>query len=479
MNTVKKVLLFLVLGSFSAFLTIGRSTAELITSLPGQPSNVTFKQYSGYIVTDAQHGRALFYYFVKADSGNPLSHPLTVWLNGGPGCSSLGFGAFMENGPFQPGNAGLLLRNKYSWNSASNMLYVESPIGVGFSYSNTSSDYINWNDTTTAWDNLQFPLNWFKEFPQHRDSDLYLTGESYAGHYIPQLAMLLLEYNRQLNNKPIKLKGIALGNPLLDSEISIDASEFLWSHGVISDDMLAMKKTVCNDSRYFVERIHKNLSKDCLDMYGTMREEVGNDTDPGDLIMPPCLSPTTQSTFLGGPADAKVAKKIAVGDPCLGDRIYAYLNKPGVQKALHIKTTRFPAVWDFCSGPLDYQADNMAANIIPLLSGILRENIRILLFSGDQDSKIPLTQTRKIANWLAKDLELTAFGRYGPWYDGLQVGGWSQSFGGLEKSKNNTHLTYATVKGAAHEVPFTSPSQALTLFKAFLSGHPPPRTSNV
>lgn len=58
----------------------------------------------------------------------------------------------------------------------------------------------------------------------------------------------------------------------------------------------------------------------------------------------------------------------------------------------------------------------------------------------------------------------------------LQVGGWSQSFGGVNKEgKNETYLTFATVRGAAHEVPFTSPSQALTLFHSFLRGIPLPR----
>ncbi|KAK0583922.1 hypothetical protein LWI29_005114 [Acer saccharum] len=159
------------------------TSAELITALPGQPTNVSFKQHSGYInVTDAHHGstRALFYYFVEAQSPDPVSLPLTLWLNGGPGCSSLGFGAFMEHGPFQPGKNGVLLWNKYSWNLESNMLYVESPIGVGFSYSNTSSDYILWNDTRTAEDNLRFIVKWLEEFPQYEDSDFFLTGESYA-----------------------------------------------------------------------------------------------------------------------------------------------------------------------------------------------------------------------------------------------------------------------------------------------------------
>ncbi|KAI3953968.1 hypothetical protein MKW98_017792 [Papaver atlanticum] len=257
------------------------SSSELITSLPGQPINVSFKQHSGCIVTDAQQGRALFYYFVEANSVDPLSRPLTLWLNGGPGCSSLGFGAFMEHGPFQPDKNGFLINNKYSWNLESNMLYVESPIGVGFSYSNTSSNYILWNDTTTAEDNAKFIVNWLEEFPEFKDSDLYLTGESYC-----------------------------------------------------------------------------------------------------------------------------------------------------------------------------------------------RDGIPVMLYSGDQDAKIPLTQTRIIANMLARNLNLTSFTKYAQWFHKKQVGGWAQSFGALKDGKNVTYLTYATVRGAAHEVPFTSPSQALALFKAFISGTP-------
>lgn len=163
------------------------------------------------------------------------------------------------------------------------------------------------------------------------------------GHYIPELALLLIEYNKQQRSKPIKLKAIAvnnspklssilislsnclqliilcaqnffssyvlqLGNPLLDSQISIDADEFLWSHGVISDELLALKKTVCNDATYFLELMHNNLTKECKDIFRDMMEEVGNETDPGDLLIPICLSPTstTQTAFLGNLADAKV-----------------------------------------------------------------------------------------------------------------------------------------------------------------------------
>ncbi|TXG59153.1 hypothetical protein EZV62_016982 [Acer yangbiense] len=464
--------------------------AELITALPGQPTNVSFKQHSGYInVTDAHHGstRALFYYFVEAQSPDPVSLPLTLWLNGGPGCSSLGFGAFMEHGPFQPGKNGILLRNKYSWNLAE--------------------------------DNLRFIVKWLEEFPQYEDSDFFLTGESYAGHYIPQLASLLMEYNKQPNIiRPIKLKAIALGNPLLDLDISVLSGEYLWSHGAISDETLRLEKKVCNDSKYLHEFVHKQRSQECNNVFKRVSDEVGDDIDRTDLLSPLCLpaSFTQQFKAMGkhGEIHSKfrrfvrfksnfysheqmARKGIQVGDPCLGDRILNYLNQPQVQKALHANTTHLPYHWDFCSGsfffslshiyslgrfldvsprtPLVYQDDSFEINIIPLISNLIIQGIPILLYSGDQDTKIPLTQTRIIANILAKELKLVPFTTYANWYDKNQVGGWSQSFGRLTDGKNVTYLTFATVRGAAHEVPFTSPSQALTLFRSFLAGSPLPR----
>ncbi|KAF5180499.1 Serine carboxypeptidase-like [Thalictrum thalictroides] len=384
----------------------------------------------------------------------------------------------MEHGPFQPDETGQLIRNKYSWNSASNMLYLESPIGVGFSYSNTSDNYKSWNDTLTAADNLKFLINWLEEFPKYKYSDLYLTGESYAGHYVPQLAELIVEYNQKPDVTPINLKAIALGNPLLDLDISVNAADYLWSHGAISDETLELERTVCNDTTHIRLVVHNKWSAGCNEVFNRVADEVGADIDSSDLLLPLCLSSTNAEQFKikGKHASihAKLAQRKTSGDPCLEDRIFKYLNRPEVQTALHANTTHLPHYWDFCVGPLVYQEDNLDMNIIPVVTNLIRNGIPLMLFSGDQDTKIPLTQTRIIANILAKDLKLTPLTKYGPWYNNKQVGGWAQSFSAVKDGKNVTYLTYATVRGAAHEVPFTSPSQGLTLFQAFLTGSPLP-----
>ncbi|KAJ4844341.1 hypothetical protein Tsubulata_047674 [Turnera subulata] len=411
-------------------------------NLPGQPGNVAFKQYSGYIVTDARHGRALFYYFVEAESANPLSRPLTLWLNGGPGCSSLGFGVFVENGPFQPAENGL--------------------------------DFHTQTQAQITISGMTLQL-----FPKYKGSEFFLAGESYAGHYIPQLAALILEHNKQPGIKPINLKAIALGNPLLDLDISILAGDYLWAHGAISDETLMLKKTVCNDSKFLHEYVHSEKSQECNDVFNQVAAEVGVDVPNDDLLQPKCLSLSSAVQFRPkgkhGKIHAKLAKSGSIGDPCLYDRVSTYLNKPKVQKALHANTTHLPYLWDFCEGPLVYQELDWEINIIPLISDLIKDGTPVWIYSGDQDSKIPLTQTRTIVNNLAKELKLSTFEKYGNWYDNKQVGGWSQSFGSQTNGKNVTYLTFATVRGAGHEVPFTAPSQALTIFRSFLSATPLPR----
>jgi serine carboxypeptidase-like clade 2 len=195
---------------------VGSKEADRVAGLPGQPAGVGFAQYAGYVTVDAAAGRALFYYLAEADGGAAASSkaPLLLWLNGGPGCSSLGYGAMEELGPFRVKSDGVsLYRNPYSWNNVANVMFLESPIGVGFSYSNTTADYSRMGDNSTAEDAYKFLVNWMERFPEYKGRDFYLAGESYAGHYVPQLAHAILRHSSAAaggkpSSSPINLKGI-------------------------------------------------------------------------------------------------------------------------------------------------------------------------------------------------------------------------------------------------------------------------------
>ncbi|KAL0335907.1 UNVERIFIED_CONTAM: Serine carboxypeptidase-like 45 [Sesamum radiatum] len=433
------------------------SVADRISQLPGQP-RVSFQQFSGYVNVDEKEERALFYYFVEAET-DPASKPLVLWLNGGPGCSSLGVGAFSENGPFRPSGNAALVRNEYSWSKEANILYLESPIGVGFSYSANSSSYEGVNDKITARDNLVFLQNWFLKFPQYRNRSLYITGESYAGHYIPQLVELMLHFNKK--EKIFNLKGIALGNPVLEFATDFNSrAEFFWSHGLISDTTYKLFTSACNYSLYVSEYYRGSLSPICSKVMSLVTTETSRFVDKYDVTLDVCISSVLSQSKVLSPQ--QVTENI---DVCVEDETVNYLNRRDVQNALHARLVGVDR-WLVCSNILDYELLDIEIPTINVVGRIIEAGIPVLVYSGDQDSVIPLTGSRKLVHRLARELKLRTTTPYRVWFAGMQVGGWTQVYGNI--------LSFATVRGASHEAPFSQPERSLVLFKAFLEGRPLP-----
>ncbi|KAI4368534.1 hypothetical protein MLD38_017081 [Melastoma candidum] len=430
---------------------------DRITHLPGQPP-VSFRQYSGYVTIDPRRQRSLFYYFAEAEL-DPGSKPLVLWLNGGPGCSSLGVGAFSENGPFRP-SGDALVRNECSWNREANMLYLEAPIGVGFSYSTDASSYESVNDRVTARDNLVFLKRWLVKFPQYRNRSLYITGESYAGHYVPQLAELMLHYNEKRESL-FNLRGIALGNPVLEFATDFNSrAEYFWSHGLISDSTYKMFTSVCNYSRYVSEYARGSISPICSTVMRQVNKETSKFVDNYDVTLDVCISSVvSQSKILS------LQRTTDNVDVCVEDETVKYLNRRDVQNALHARLVGVRR-WAVCSDMLDYDMTNLEIPTITILSKLIKAGVPVLVYSGDQDSVIPLTGSRKLIHSLAEELGLNATTPYRVWFEGQQVGGWTQVYGEV--------LTFATIRGASHEAPFSQPERSLVLFRSFLEGRPLP-----
>ncbi|CAM9750410.1 unnamed protein product, partial [Hapterophycus canaliculatus] len=175
--------------------------------------------FSGYINVDQEHGRKIFYWFMEAQE-DAADAPVILWTNGGPGCSGM-LGLLTEHGPFQVRDGGkTLVDNDYSWNKLANMLYVEIPSGVGFSYSDTASDYET-GDDKTATDNYWLVQGWLDRFPQYRSNAFHISSESYGGHYMPQLAEEILVRNDKVKKDGsapvINFSGFLVGNPYTDA----------------------------------------------------------------------------------------------------------------------------------------------------------------------------------------------------------------------------------------------------------------------
>ncbi|XP_027928664.1 serine carboxypeptidase-like 45 isoform X1 [Vigna unguiculata] len=424
--------------------------SDKISNLPGQPQ-VKFQQFSGHITVDDQNQRALFYYFTEAEE-DPASKPLVLWLNGGPGCSSIGVGAFGEHGPFRPSDNNVLEKNDYSWNKEANVLYLESPAGVGFSYSSNKSFYGLVTDEITARDNLVFLQRWFSKFPEYSNNDFFITGESYGGHYVPQLAQLIVQTKTNFN-----LKGIAIGNPLLEFNSDFNArSEYFWAHGLISDSTLEILTTVCNYSSIRRQLQNGNLEVVCAKANKQLYDEVSDYVDEYDVTLDVCLSSVNQQAYVLN--QLQETQKI---DVCVGDKTTTYLNRKEVQEALHAKLVGVTK-WSTCSSVLHYDYRNLEIPTIPILGSLAKSGIRVLVYSGDQDSVIPLTSSRYLVNGLAKEIGLETTVAYRAWFEEKQVAGWTQTYGNI--------LSYATIRGASHEAPFTQPQRSLLLLKTFLQG---------
>ncbi|VVB11507.1 unnamed protein product [Arabis nemorensis] len=445
--------------SYNGNLAEGYPEEDLVTKLPGQPE-VTFRQFAGYVDVDVKAGRSLFYYFVEAET-QPHTKPLTLWLNGGPGCSSIGGGAFTELGPFYPTGNGRGL--------PSNLLFVESPAGVGWSYSNRSSDY-NTGDASTAKDMLVFMLRWFKKFPDFKTRQLFLSGESYAGHYVPQLADVILQYNaRRSNGFKFNLKGIALGNPLLKLNRDVPATyEFFWSHGMISDELGLTIMNQCDFEDYTFSGSH-NISKSCEAAMSEAGTIITRYVNYYDVLLDICYPSLVEQEL----RLKKMGTQMSVGvDVCMSYEEQLYFTLPEVQKALHANRTQLTYPWSMCSGLLNYNYTDGNTNILPILKRIVKSKIPVWVFSGDEDSVIPILGSRTLVRELADDLDFNTTVPYGAWFHKGQVGGWATEYGNL--------LTFATVRGASHMVPYSQPSRALHLFTSFVLGRrlpnktPPP-----
>ncbi|WOL07245.1 serine carboxypeptidase-like 34 [Canna indica] len=375
----------------------------------------------------------------------------------GPGCSSIGFGEAQEIGPFLVRkNVPELTLNKYAWNKAANLLFLEAPAGVGFSYSNVTDVQ---GDNATALGSYSFLVKWFQRFPQYRSHEFYIAGESYAGHYVPQLANLILEHNKKAEEQKyiINLKGIMIGNAVMDYETDTKGMvDYAWNHAVISDTVYQNIKSSCN----FSELVPSKECSEALQRYYDVYQII----DMYSLYTQRCKkgfasNSAKQSEEEGLTFISKFEDflKIPMGyDPCLKAYATNYFNRRDVQDALHANITRMARPWSLCSSSVVKAWSNSERSVLHIIRKLIDCGLRIWVFSGDTDGRVPVTSTRYTLNKLG----LRIVEDWSPWYHHKQVGGWTIIYEGL---------TFVTVRGAGHQVPTFAPSQSLQMVEHFLA----------
>jgi cathepsin A (carboxypeptidase C) len=150
------------------------------------------------------------FYWLFYSKRDRKEDPLVIWLTGGPGCASE-IAVMTENGPYKLDSEGNTVLNEHSWHTVSNMLYIDNPIGVGFSSANKADEPKNEDEVAEALHT--FLINFIKANPEFSGRDLFITGESYAGHYIPAISYELYSKGQDL---ALSFKGAAIGNGWVD-----------------------------------------------------------------------------------------------------------------------------------------------------------------------------------------------------------------------------------------------------------------------
>lgn len=435
---------------------------DLVTDLPTQ-AFADFRHYAGYVTVEEKNGRALFYWFYEASS-QPEKKPLVLWLNGGPGCSSVGYGATQEIGPFIVDKDGTGIKsNPYSWNREANMLFLESPVGVGFSYSNTSSDYSQLGDDFTANDSYNFLQKWFLKFPSYQNRSFYIAGESYAGKYVPELAELIYDMKKKNPSVYIDLKGFLLGNPeTSNAEDWQGLVDYAWSHAIVSEET---HKTILQNCDF--KRNDTWDNKKCtnaVDEVFTQYKVI----DIYSIYTPACTTVPVVPEFKSmaqvmykSKSANMMPRTIGGYDPCLDNYATVFYNRADVQKALHVSDGRQLKKWSICNDTIFNNWPDSRPSVLPIYKKLIEAGLRIWVYSGDTDGRVPVLSTRYSLDTLG--LPITKPWR--PWYHQKQVSGWVQEYKGV---------TFATFREAGHAVPLFKPSESLAFFSYFLSGVSPP-----
>merc|ERR1719354_1182492 len=426
------------------------------TSLPSYvgPSPFPFKSYTGYVVANTTGERNLFYWLVESQSSTPEQDPLVFWYQGGPGCSGLG-GLFTEHGPFHVNYDGNVELTQYTWNTNANVVYLEQPCGVGFSFD--QSGVYESNDQQSASDNFQFVEGFLKANPKFVGRKTWLAGESYGGVYIPTLTGQILDNPN--SNIYKQLYGTMLGNPVMScdslKEKDVLMNIFFWHQLISHSTYTKWNNAGCPDTpgsalctKQFIAA-YKSIGK--------VYQEIGSFTFNGTQ---PSLDPDDlyQDFILGNGTLEWTLSLQSSSSQTLDQLAVDYLNRQDVQKAIFAQAP--PAgSWDICT-PQDILTYNTSGeSMIPFYQRLIskRPDVSILVYSGDIDmATVPAAQTQLC---LAELMGTPISGKsWAPWYVNAATAGYVEYF---------QEYTYATVKGAGHTVPTYQPLTGYNLFERF------------
>ncbi|XP_049275951.1 probable serine carboxypeptidase CPVL [Rhipicephalus sanguineus] len=186
--------------------------------------------HSGYITTDSWKKSNLFFLHIRARK-NPDAYPLLLWLQGGPGLSSL-FGEFLEIGPLGIDDQGRLFQRRSSLQRHVNVVYLDQPVGAGYSFTKGLLGYAkDLNDVSSGV--LTFLDQFITMFPEYANRTFYVGGESYGARFAVGVSHAI--HVGKEPRVPLHLRGVILGAGFLGRLMKVaDSSAFLYEMSLVT-----------------------------------------------------------------------------------------------------------------------------------------------------------------------------------------------------------------------------------------------------
>jgi len=380
LNLIKKILL---ISIFLLFFSINFSIAKtckhkesLVSTLPnyvGEKENFPCI-YSGFIQIDKNYNSQIFYVLLsKNEFEENDDSPLTIWLNGGPGLSSM-IGLFTEMGPLKfSGNLNLMLNGNTSWTRLTHLLLVDQPVGTGFSFTQNLEGIPN-NQADAS---LQF-YKFFQKFLTIHDDlshkSIFLTGENYAGKYIPEITERIVEENIRIEkgessfSHKINLKKILIGNGLFDTKYQRSARKDL-------------AKGINLLSEFDDESQYDFLSQKCeYSLSNNLKESAKVCDNILDYLLK-----------IAGDVNKYDVRKSADSEAQLIKALDFYLNTEEAVASLHVSNSTIKSRTNYFSFQNDTVKDVMQEDInlyssLPKLEKIIdKYSVPVVLFAGQFD----------------------------------------------------------------------------------------------
>lgn len=192
------------------------------------------RSYAGYFTVNKTYNSNQFFWYFPPTAADEKTAPVVLWLQGGPGASSL-CGLFVENGPIQVIND-TIIKREYHWAVSHHLVYIDNPIGAGFSFTEDETGYCSEEECVGA-ELYSTVVQFLQLFPALQTNELFIAGESYAGKFVPALALTIHARNPHASLK-INLQGLAIGDGFSDPVHQLDYGQFLYQLGLVDWNQL-------------------------------------------------------------------------------------------------------------------------------------------------------------------------------------------------------------------------------------------------